>query len=156
MERPTVAGEQARRVERAAQYGGSRRSRRRVGNRGRQLYDRWNLRTQSSPGSELERAHMESGALPERREFGYPAGLVAVSADDAYVMGATTQRPSIDHWHGPRWRSVPLGRAGHLLRAGVVGYRTQGLTVTSDGSIAALATGGLADRANFLWLRCQH
>jgi len=31
-----------------------------------------------------------------------------------------------------------------------------GLTVTSDGSIAALDTEGVTDRANFLWLRCQH
>jgi hypothetical protein len=86
-----------------------------------------------------------------------PAGLVAVSANNAYVMGATTQRPSIDHWDGTRWRSVPLGRAGHLLRSGIFfGYSTQGLTVTSDGSIAALATVGMADRVNYLWLRCQH
>ena len=86
-----------------------------------------------------------------------PAGLVAVSADDAYVMGATTQRPSIDHWDGTRWRSVPLEQAGHLLRSGIFyGYSTQGLTLTSDGSIAALATEGMTDRVNYLWLRCKH
>lgn len=86
-----------------------------------------------------------------------PAGLVAVSADDAYVMGATTQRPSIEHWDGIRWRNVPLGRPGHLLRSGIFfGYSTQGLTLTSNGSIAALATEGMTDRVNYLWLRCQH
>src|SRR5215469_999236 len=84
-------------------------------------------------------------------------GLVAVSADDAYVMGTTTQRPSIDHWNGTRWRSLPLGRPGHLLRSGIfLGYSTQGLTLTSDGSIAALATEGMTDRVNYLWLRCKH
>jgi len=81
-------------------------------------------------------------------------GLVAVSADDAYVIGQdarTQQQPFIEHWDGTRWRSVPLGPAGHIQRSGSIG-----LTVTSDGSIAALDTGGLHDRANFLWLRCQH
>jgi hypothetical protein len=43
------------------------------------------------------------------------------------------------------------GPAGHLQRLGSIG-----LTVTSDGSIAALDTEGLHDRANFLWLWCQH
>jgi hypothetical protein len=86
-----------------------------------------------------------------------PAGLVAVSADDAYVMGVTTQRPSIDHWDGTRWRSVPLGRPGHLLGSGIFyGYSGQGLTLTSDGSIAALAAEGMTDRLNYLWLRCRH
>src|SRR5215472_4336899 len=85
-----------------------------------------------------------------------PAGLVAVSADDAYVLGATTQRPYIDHWDGTRWRSVPLGRPGHLLRSGIFfGYSTQALTLTSDGSIAALATKGMTDRVNYLWLQCK-
>jgi hypothetical protein len=83
--------------------------------------------------------------------------VVAVSADDAYVMGVTTQRPSIDHWDGTRWRRVPLGRPGHLLRSGIFyGYSTQGLALTSDGSIAALATEGMTDRVNYLWLRCKH
>ncbi len=80
-------------------------------------------------------------------------GLVAVSADDAYVIGhySATQQPFIKHWHGTRWRSLPLGPAGHMQRQGSIG-----LTVTSDGSIAALDTEGVTDRANFLWLRCQH
>jgi hypothetical protein len=80
-------------------------------------------------------------------------GLAAVSADDAYVTGhyATTQQPFIKHWDGTRWRSLPLGPAGHMQRLGFVG-----LTATSDGSIAALVAEGPTDRANFLWLRCQH
>jgi hypothetical protein len=83
----------------------------------------------------------------------YPTGLAAVSADDAYVIGqdATTQQQLFEHWDGTRWRRVPIGPTGHIQRLGSVG-----LTVTSDGSIAALDTGGLTDRANFLWLRCQH
>jgi len=89
-----------------------------------------------------------------------PTGLVAVSAVDVYVIGqaATTQQPFIDHWNGARWRSVPLGPAGHMQRPGrrAIEYRSPSLAVTSDGSIAALDTEGLADRANFLWLRCQN
>jgi hypothetical protein len=83
----------------------------------------------------------------------FPAGLAAVSADDAYVTGqqTATRQPFIDHWDGTRWRNVPLRTAGRLQRLGSIG-----LTVTSDGSIAALDTEGLTDRANFLWLRCQH
>jgi hypothetical protein len=80
-------------------------------------------------------------------------GLAAISADDAYVTGSylTTRQPFIKHWDGTRWRSQPLGPAGHAQpRASV------GLTVTFDGSIAALDTQGLTDRTNFLWLRCQH
>lgn len=80
-------------------------------------------------------------------------GLAAVSADDAYVTGhyAATQQTFIRHWDGTRWRNVPFGPAGRIQRLGSIG-----LTVTSDGSIAALDTRGLTDRANFLWLRCQH
>src|SRR6266567_738175 len=89
-----------------------------------------------------------------------PTGLAAVSADDAYVIGqnATTQQLFIDHWDGTRWRSVPLGPAGHMRRPGprAIEFRSPSLTVTSDGSIASLDTQGLHDRANFLWLRCQH
>jgi hypothetical protein len=83
----------------------------------------------------------------------YRAGLVAVSADDAYVIGgdAITQQPFIDHWDGTRWRSLPLWPAANMQRPGSVG-----LTVTSDGSIVALDTEGMQDRANVLWLRCQH
>ncbi len=82
-----------------------------------------------------------------------PTGLAAVSAGDAYVIAQNTmtQQNFIDHWDGTRWQSLPLGPAGHMQR-----LSSMGLTVTSDGSIAALATQGLADRANFLWLRCQH
>ena len=82
-----------------------------------------------------------------------PTGLAAVSADDAYVTGhyAATQQPFIEHWDGTRWRSLPLGLAGHVQRLGSIG-----LAVTSEGSIAALDTEGLTGRANFLWLRCQH
>jgi hypothetical protein len=80
-------------------------------------------------------------------------GLAAVSADDAYVTGhdATTQQPFIKHWDRTRWRNLPLGPAGHTQRLDSIG-----LTVTSDGSIAALDTEGLTARANLLWLRCQH
>jgi hypothetical protein len=89
-----------------------------------------------------------------------PTGLASVSADDAYAIGqdATTQRPFIGHWDGTRWRTVPLGSAAHMQRLGprAVEFRSPSLTVTSDGSIAALDTEGLHDRANFLWLRCQH
>jgi hypothetical protein len=83
-----------------------------------------------------------------------PTGLAAVSADDAYVIGqdTTTHQPFIGHWDGTRWRRVPLGPADHMKRPGSNG----GLTVTSDGSVAALDTEGMSDRANFLWLRCQH
>jgi len=88
------------------------------------------------------------------------SGLVAVSADDAYVIGqdAPTQQPFIDHWDGARWRRVPLGPAGHMQRLGprAIEFRSPSLTVTSEGTIAALDTEGLHDRANFLWLRCQH
>ena len=82
-----------------------------------------------------------------------PTGLAAVSADDAYVTGyyATTQHPFIKHWDGTRWRNVPIGPAGHIQRLGSVG-----LTVTSDGSVAALDTEGMTARANFVWLRCPH
>jgi hypothetical protein len=83
-------------------------------------------------------------------------GLVALSADDAYVIGqgATSQRPFIDHWDGIRWRSVPLGPAGHLRSPGSNEQRSPSLTVTASGSIAALDTEGAADQANFLWLKC--
>jgi DNA-binding beta-propeller fold protein YncE len=80
-------------------------------------------------------------------------GLTAVSADDAWVTGlyVTNHQTFIKHWDGTRWRNLPLGPAGHIRPLASVG-----LTVTSDGSIAALDTQGLTDRANFLWLRCQH
>jgi len=88
-----------------------------------------------------------------------PTGIVALSADDAYVIGqdATTQRPFIEHWDGTRWRSVPLGPAGHIQPLGPnsLESRSPSMTVTSDGSIAALDTEGLTDRTNFLWLRCR-
>jgi len=89
-----------------------------------------------------------------------PTGLIAVSADDVYLIGQhdTTQQPFIDHWDGARWRSVALGPAGHMRLPGsrAVEFRSPSLAVTSDGSIAALDTEGLTARANFLWLRCQH
>ncbi len=80
-------------------------------------------------------------------------GLAAASADDAYVTGhyATTRQPFIKNWDGTRWRSLPLGPAGHLQGLGSIG-----LTVTSDGSIAALDAEGQTARANLLWLRCRH
>ncbi len=83
----------------------------------------------------------------------FPTGLAAVSADDAYVTGhyATTQQPFIKDWDGTRWRSLPLGPAGHMQGLGSIG-----LTVTSDGSIAALDAEGQTARANLLWLRCRH
>jgi hypothetical protein len=82
-----------------------------------------------------------------------PTGLVAVSADDVYVTGhyVATHQSFIEHWDGTRWRRVPLGPAGHMQRLGSVG-----LTVTSDGSVAALDTVGMSDRTDLLWLRCQH
>lgn len=88
-----------------------------------------------------------------------PTGLVARSADDAYVigLGTTPQQPFIDHWNGTRWRSVPLGPAGHTQRPGPNSNEVSpSLTVTADGSIAALDAVGGSDRANFLWLRCHH
>jgi hypothetical protein len=89
-----------------------------------------------------------------------PTGFVAVAADDVYVIAlqASTQHPFIDHWDGQRWRRVPPLVAGHMRRPGsrAIEFRSSSLTVTSDGSIAALDTEGLHDRANFLWLRCQH
>jgi len=88
-----------------------------------------------------------------------PFGLVALSADDAYVIGTntTTRQPVIDHWDGTRWRSVPgrNGPTGHPPRPGFdVGYQSQILNITSDGSIVALYDEGLHDQANFLWFRC--
>ena len=79
-------------------------------------------------------------------------GLAAPSADSAYVTGynPVTRQSFIKHWDGARWRSVPLGPAGHVRR-----LASAGLTVTSDGSVAALDTEGLADRANYLRLQCQ-
>jgi hypothetical protein len=89
-----------------------------------------------------------------------PTGLVAVSADDAYVIGQDlpTQQPFIEHWDGTRWRSVPLGPARHIQRLGsrAIEFRSPSLTVTTQSSIAALDTEGLHDRANFLWLGCPH
>jgi hypothetical protein len=89
-----------------------------------------------------------------------PTGLVAVSADDAYVIGQEipTQQPFIDHWNGTRWRRVPAGPTRQMQRLGprTIEFRSPSLTVTSDGSIAALDTQGLTDQANFLWFRCQH
>ena len=88
-----------------------------------------------------------------------PTGFVAVAADDVYVIGQhlLTQQPYIDHWDGTRWRRLPLGPAGHMRRPGsrAIEFRSPSLSVTSDGSIAALDTEGLIDRMNFLWLRCQ-
>jgi hypothetical protein len=83
-----------------------------------------------------------------------PSGLVAASADDVYVTGQDTaiHRPVIEHWDGTRWRRVPLGPAGHIRRPGSVYDRL--LTVAADGSVAALDTVGMTDRANLLWLRC--
>jgi hypothetical protein len=83
----------------------------------------------------------------------FPTGLAAVSADDAYVTGqdTATRQPFIKHWDGTRWRSLPLGPAGHIQRLSHIR-----LTVTAEGSIAALDTPGQTARANLLWLRCQH
>lgn len=79
--------------------------------------------------------------------------VAALSADDAYVIGrrARTEQPFIDHWDGTQWRKVPLGPAARMRRQGSVG-----LAVTSDGSIVVLAAQGTADRANDVWLECQH
>ena len=80
-----------------------------------------------------------------------PTGLVAVSADDAYLTGQhAAGRPFIDHWNGTRWRSLPLGPARRAQ-----GQGSAVLTVSSGGSIAALVTRGMTDRANFLWLACR-
>ena len=81
-----------------------------------------------------------------------PTGVAALSADSAYVTGynPVTRQSFIKHWDGARWRSVPLGPTGHVRR-----LASAGLTVTSDGSVAALDTEGLADRANYLRLQCQ-
>jgi len=78
-------------------------------------------------------------------------GLVALSADDAYVIGqdTSTKHPFIRHWDGTRWRSVPRGPPARIQPPGSIG-----MTLTSEGSIAALETEGLTDRANYLWLRC--
>jgi hypothetical protein len=84
-------------------------------------------------------------------------GLAAVSADDAYLIGgdAATQGPFVKHWDGIRWRSTPLGSFGHGLRPGSSEERSMMMTVASDGSLAAVESEGLTDRANILWLRCQ-
>jgi hypothetical protein len=73
------------------------------------------------------------------------AGLVALSADDAYVIGqdTPTKRPFIEHWDGGRWRSVPRGPPAHIQPPTSVG-----LTFTSEGSLAGLETEGLTDRSN--------
>ena len=85
-----------------------------------------------------------------------PAELAATSADDAYVIAqnASTRQPFIRHWDGTRWRNVPMRPAEHRPSPGSVEFRSLGLTVTRDGSIAALDAKGRADRLNFLWLRC--
>ena len=82
-----------------------------------------------------------------------PIGIGATSANDAYVIGrsARTYRPFIDRWDGTRWQSIPLGPAGPAHHSGFDG---ESLTVTSDGSIAALDSPGLTDRTNYLWLKC--
>jgi hypothetical protein len=82
-----------------------------------------------------------------------PAGLAATSADDAYVIGqnANTGRAFIDHWDGTRWQSVP---PGHVQPPASNNNDTPSLTVTSGGSIAALAPTGQNDHALYLWLRC--
>jgi hypothetical protein len=79
-----------------------------------------------------------------------PTGLVAVSANDVYVIGqsVSTGRPFIRHWDGSQWRALPLG-------PGSPEFRNASLTPTVSGQIAALATEGIADRANALWLRCR-
>jgi hypothetical protein len=79
-------------------------------------------------------------------------GLVAVSADEAYVIGqdTSTKHPFIKHWDGIRWLNVPRGPPARIQPPGSIG-----MTLTSEGSIAALETEGLTDRANYLWLRCQ-
>jgi hypothetical protein len=78
-------------------------------------------------------------------------GVAAASADDAYVTGhyATTKHPFIKHWDGTRWRNIPLGPTRQMHGLGSVG-----VTVTSDGSIAALDAEGLTAQANLLWFRC--
>jgi hypothetical protein len=79
-------------------------------------------------------------------------GLVAVSADEAYVIGqdTSTKHPVIKHWDGIRWLNVPRGPPARIQPPGSIG-----MTLTSEGSIAALETEGLTDRANYLWLHCQ-
>jgi hypothetical protein len=62
---------------------------------------------------------------------------------------ATTKHPFIKHWDGAQWRTVPFGPTRQMHQLSSVG-----LTVTSDGSIAALETQGRADQANLLWLQC--
>jgi hypothetical protein len=80
-------------------------------------------------------------------------GLAAVSADDAYVSGpyGSTSQPSVRHWDGTRWRDIPRGPTRHMH-----GLTSVGLTLTSDGTIAALETEGRTNHANALWLRCAH
>jgi hypothetical protein len=88
-----------------------------------------------------------------------PTGLVALSADDVYVMGQGdySQRAFIDHWDGTRWQNVPLGPAAHLRQRGgsLFPILSPSLTVTPDGSVAALVSPGQTDKTNYLWLRCQ-
>jgi hypothetical protein len=78
-------------------------------------------------------------------------GLVALSADDAYVIGqhTRTHHPFIKHWDGTRWRSLRRGPPDPIQPPGAIG-----VTLTSEGSIAVLEQAGATDRANYLWLRC--
>jgi hypothetical protein len=78
-------------------------------------------------------------------------GLVATSADGAYLLGQNAHTMVIDHWDGTRWQSMP---PGHVQAPSSKNGDTPSLTVTADGSIAALAPIGQNDRALYLWLRC--
>jgi hypothetical protein len=77
-----------------------------------------------------------------------PTGLVVTPANDVYVTGqSAASQPFIRHWDGTSWRTVPMAPDSAVVR-------DASLAVTSDGTIAALDTKGLADRVNLLWLRC--
>lgn len=82
-----------------------------------------------------------------------PTGLAAVSANDAYLTGedTATRQPFIKHWDGTRWRNIPGGPTRYIR-----GLNSVGLTITSDGTIAALETTGRTTQTNLLWLRCTH
>jgi hypothetical protein len=63
----------------------------------------------------------------------------------------TAWQPFIKHWDGTRWRNISSSPTRYMR-----GLRSVGLTVTTDGSIAALETTGRTARTNVLSLRCSH
>jgi hypothetical protein len=152
MDRPPVGGRQACRVERAATMvapvdpgdvwaiaGGSFTTAGTYGISPVQVLH-WNGSTWK-----VELSSGGSGSV-------FPTGLVAVSADDAYVTGQDTaiQQPFIKHWDGTGWRVAPgPGRAPATAKLPRPNRHLRRLDRRARHR-------GPARRANFLWLRCQH